>query len=110
MENFENPQSLENQGRDVTAEFMNPDDNFNFHSFLRSVRSEPLLKIRADLTETKDQREFVFIARRAKAFLEATKPEGQQRNAFIRCTKSQMAWEPNVFSSGVEWEKAEESD
>lgn len=107
MENFEKPQSREKQSRDVTAEFMNPDVNFSFHSFLRSVRSEPLLEIHADLTEIEDQTKFVFIARRAKAFLEATKPEGQQRNATIRCTKSQMMWEPNVFSSGVEWEKAE---
>ena len=107
MESFEETRLQEKQGRDVIAEFMSQDENFNFGSFLRTVRSEPFLDVNADLIDTTNQQEFVYIARRAKAFLQA-KPEGQERKVSIRCTESQMMWEPNVFSSGVKWQKVEE--
>lgn len=57
-----------------------------------------------DLSAILDQREFVQLARRAKAFLE-TKHSDQRREATIHCTKNQMTWERNVFGSGVTWEE-----
>ena len=96
--------SQENQGRDVTAEFMQ--GAIEFMKFeAEFLREEPMLEIQLDLTGITDQHEFVILARRAKAFLEAGK-RGQQREASIRCTPEQKKWEYNVFASGVKWEKA----
>ncbi|MFA6269919.1 MAG: hypothetical protein WC657_01785 [Candidatus Paceibacterota bacterium] len=94
--------ALEKHGKDITSEFINTNPDFDFHSFLHSVRQEPILEIRLDLTNT-NKSDFVILARRAKAFLEATKPQGQKRNASIKCTKEQKTWEYNVFASGVDW-------
>jgi len=96
---------LEKHGKDITSEFINTNPDFDFNSFLRSVRSEPLLEIHLDLINY-DRNDFVNLSRKAKAFLEATKPQGQERNASIKCTKEQKAWEFNVFGSGVTWIEA----
>jgi hypothetical protein len=105
--NFEKLTSKETAAKDITPEFLNQNESFSFSSFLRTMKEEPLLEIRADLTKITDQQEFISMARKAKAFLEAAKPEGQERKASIRCSKPQMTWEKNVFSSGVQWEEAE---
>mgnify|MGYP001589439271 CR=1 FL=1 len=79
---------------------------FDFSDRLRQLRKEPVLKIFVDLSQMEDRQDFVEIARRLKAFLEI-KPQGQKRFATIRAKKIQVAWEPNVFSSGVVWDQAD---
>jgi hypothetical protein len=99
IENMEGS-SLENPSRDVTAEFMVGASSFN--RFVDSLYEEPTLKVELDLTGFTNRMEFILLARRVKGFLEI-KPLEQERKASIRCTKEQRAWEPNVFSSAVEW-------
>ena len=99
--------SQEKIGVDVSAEFMNKSEDFDFFSFANSLKSEPSLEINLDLTGVNDRNKFVALARKAKAFLEVTRPAEQTRQASIRCTVEQKSWERNVFGSGVRWEKAE---
>lgn len=46
-------------------------------------------------------------AKRLKAFLEDS-PTKQRRTATIRCSEAQFNQAPNVFASGVKWEKVDE--
>lgn len=96
---------LEDIGReepsaDISEEFMRM-DAFDFLDYLRSRRNDPQLKISVDFTGLADEDQFIAQARRIKAFLDMAK--GQKRQASIRCTEEQKMWEPNVFSSAVEW-------
>ena len=72
----------------------------DFLEFVRTVRNEPHLAINVDLSQISDKFKFQSQARRLKAFLDSSSGE-QKRDASIKCSKEQVSWEPNVFSSGV---------
>jgi len=88
---------------DVSKEFLEL-DTWEFSDYLRTVRKVPELQLSIDLSAVTDKTEFIGTARRLKAFLES-KAAGQKRTAKIIATEGQRDWEPNVFSSGVEFEK-----
>lgn len=96
---MESENKIENKlkPRDISQEFSTM-EVFDFLDFLRTLKNEPALEITADWKD-------IGTARRLKAFLETNKPQGQKRIATIRATEEQKMQEPNVFSSGVKWEK-----
>ena len=81
--------------RNISEQFLSLDAR-DFGQFLRTVRNEPSLYVEIDWKD-------IWTARRLKAFLEMTKPNGQLRSAAIRATKEQRDLEHNVFGSGVKW-------
>jgi|GEM_PF-563923 len=84
--------------KDISAEFLSMSGS-GFWEFLRALRNEPALSITIDWVD-------VPTARKLKAFLEDfNAPSKQKRSAIIRATQEQYEQEPNVFSSGVQWEK-----
>lgn len=99
MIQFDIPKA-EKEPKDISKEFIEM-DLLDFNQFVRTLKSEPVLSITIDWKD-------IFTARRLKAFLEETAPQGQERFAKIRATKNQMRQEQNVFSSGVEWEEIKE--
>ncbi len=78
---------------------------FDFLDEVRKHRKEPVLRISVNLSAIEDKDKFAGFARRLKAFLENT--GGQKRYATIQGKEEQISWEPNVFSSGVKFEKAD---
>jgi hypothetical protein len=90
--------------KDIGEEFGSLSDS-EFKDLLRDLGNEPVLVLNADLSHVSDQNEFKIKARQVKAFLE-TPMINQQRSASIKATRMQMTWEPNVFSSGVEFIEA----
>jgi len=96
-----------------------------WHDFLRSLRKEPYLLLKIDLSNESDQDIFVRKANFMKAFrqggsskLDKAEYEGKLpiRVAIIRCTSQQYngadpkgiktsGWAANAFASGVEWEE-----
>lgn len=93
--NFEQRESIP---KDVSTEFLSMGAR-DFSNFLRTQKEQDALSIKINWVD-------VMTARRVKAFLEdrVTCPD-QKRFATIRATKEQKMQEPNVFSSGVEWEE-----
>lgn len=84
--------------KDISEEFLSMDP-FEFMDFLRTLRNEPALSITIDWED-------IYTARRLKAFLEDFQALGKQkRTATIKATEEQYQEEPNVFASGVKWEK-----
>jgi hypothetical protein len=77
----------------------------DFLDEVRRFRKESALKISVDFSSIENQDEFVGLARRLKAFLETA--QGQKRYATIRAKQGQVSWEPNVFSSGVKFERVD---
>lgn len=69
--------------------------NAEIREYLRSLRSEPELKITMPYIDLNH-------AKQAKAFLEDALGKNQRRSAAIRATKSQMQEAANIFNSGVE--------
>ena len=102
--------------RDVSAEFQEcmqaPHGVFKFLDFLRTLRKEPTLLLRVDLSIVEDEVEFTQRAKFLKGFKES-KEGSQKRISIIRATRRQrygekkksLGWAANVFSSGVEWEE-----
>jgi len=82
--------------KDISSEFITMDP-VEFRAFLRKNRKEPALSIAIDWID-------IHTARKLKAFLESAK-DGQERTATIRATEEQHKQEPNVFESGVKWER-----
>ena len=92
------PKTPESLPLDVTNEFLNL-DIFEFSSFLRTVRKEPSLSIKVDWKDAN-------TGRRLKAFVEDMNALGKQKRIVtIRATEEQKKEEPNVFASGIKWEK-----
>jgi hypothetical protein len=87
--------------KDISAEFLTM-TVYDFIEFLRSHKDEPAISITVDWTDT-------VRAKRLKAFLEdfssTIRSSGQKRLVTIRATKEQHDQDPNVFASGVRWEK-----
>ena len=60
--------------------------------------------IAVDLSSFTDRRDFMVAARLVKGFIENNPLTG--REASIKATKEQKAWEQNVFSSGINFIEA----
>jgi hypothetical protein len=103
MENFGNSPEQIPEFIDVSKEFLER-DTWEFSDYLRTIRKVPELKLSVDLSTMEDRIQFIGTARRLKAFLESKAPN-QKRSAKIIATEEQRNWEPNVFSSGVEFER-----
>jgi len=73
----------------------------DFRKELNNLRDVPHLKIDVDFTGEEKQ-SFIFKARHLKAFVEDAR-DGQKRDVIVRLRREQISWEPNVFSSGVEY-------
>ena len=98
METFDQKIEREPAPKDISAEFLSM-EVFEFLDFLRTQRREPALSITIDWKD-------VPTARRLKAFLEDFSAlVKQKRSVTIRATEEQLNQEPNVFASGVKWEK-----
>lgn len=93
--------SAERRGLNVTEEFMR---GASWADISAAHKDEPLLEIHLDL-RNQDRLQFILWARRAKTLMDSGSPGGQQCVVSIKCTLEQKAWELNVFTSGVEWEK-----
>lgn len=115
--------------RDISADYerimAGPYGFVEWHDFLRSLRKEPFLLLKIDLSKETDEFTFTRKANFMKAFRqEGTSPkdkaqyEGkpQIRVAIIRCTSQQIhgsdpkgikthGWAANAFASGVDWEE-----
>ena len=99
METYKPKIKQERIPKDVSAEFLRMDPH-EFYDFLKTQRQEPLLSIKIDWIDG-------ATTIRLKAFLDDFYP-GQKRRATIRATRAQYESSPNVFASGVKWEKIQE--
>jgi hypothetical protein len=102
MEGPRSPESKHDQV-DVSNEFMRL-DLLQFHEFIRALRSGLKLRIEVDLSNITDKKEFVDKTRRLKAFCEGGDWQGQNREVVVHGRRSQKNWEPNVFTSSVQFE------
>ena len=130
MENSQSKIEKAPEPRDISADYeriwAEPYGFAVWHDFLKSLRKEPFLLLKIDLSKETDESAFTRKANFMKAFRqEGTSPldkaqyEGkpQIRVAIIRCTSRQIhgsdpkgmkthGWAANAFASGVEWEEA----
>jgi hypothetical protein len=90
---------------DISQKFLTLDGS-DFNDYLRAMRNVPLLHIEVDISNMPNDAMFISKMRILKAFLEY-KPRQQERTVKVTGRPEQRSWEPNVFSSGVEFENKE---
>ena len=96
MKNIKSTIENEPTPLDVSSEFLSMSSS-EFYEFLRANRKKPSFSITIDWVDAD-------TAIKLKAFLEDGAGK-QERSVTIRATQEQYDQEPNVFMSGVKWER-----